>query len=192
MNYPLGTVAVAALGWCQILISPGQGLAQTGMAAPAVAQLGQASRLWQTHAIPTSPVRPASATNQVIGLPKTRDYEPIQELRDIYFDFREAAIRPSEVRVLNANAAWLRAHPHYLLLIEGHCDNRGATSRKNEFNVDLGERRAEAAMNHLITQGVHPGRITILSYGEERPQCAEESERCWSQNRRSRFLVKPQ
>jgi peptidoglycan-associated lipoprotein len=112
-------------------------------------------------------------------------------LRDIYFDFGSAVIGPGDVKILDANAAWLRANPGHLVLIEGHCDNRGATSRKNEFNMDLGERRAQAAMNHLIAQGVHPSRITILSYGEERPQCTEESERCWSQNRRSRFLVKP-
>jgi len=120
-----------------------------------------------------------------------RDYEPIQELRDIYFDFGAAVIRPDDVKTLTANAAWLRDHPSLLVLIEGHCDKRGATTTKNEFNMDLGERRAEAAMKHLIAHGVHPSRITILSYGEERPQCSEESEWCWSQNRRSRFLVKP-
>ena len=139
--------------------------------------------------------RPAQAqaltADQPIGLPRVSDYEPTPELRDIHFDFDSAAIRPGDVKILDANAAWLRAHPQLLVLIEGHCDNRGATSRKNDFNVDLGERRAQAAMNHLIAQGVQASRITILSYGEERPQCTEESERCWSQNRRSRFLVKP-
>jgi outer membrane protein OmpA-like peptidoglycan-associated protein len=125
------------------------------------------------------------------SLPRVSDYQPIPELRDIYFDFGTAAIRPGDVKILGANAAWLRAHPQLLVLIEGHSDNRGATSRKNEFNIDLGEQRAQAAMSHLVAQGVQPSRITILSYGEERPQCAEESKRCWSQNRRSRFLVKP-
>ena len=120
-----------------------------------------------------------------------RDYEPIPELRDIYFDSGKDTIRPGDEKVLAANAAWLRAHPGHFLLIEGHSDSRGATDGKNESNMDLGERRAQAAMNHLVALGVHPGRITILSYGEERPQCTEESERCWSRNRRSRFLVKP-
>jgi peptidoglycan-associated lipoprotein len=120
-----------------------------------------------------------------------RDYERIPELRDIYFDFGSAAIRAGDKKILEANAAWLHAHPGHLVLIEGHCDNRGATSRRTEFNMDLGERRAQAAMDYLIGEGVHPSRITILSYGEERPLCTEDSERCWSQNRRSRFLVKP-
>jgi peptidoglycan-associated lipoprotein len=139
---------------------------------------------------PTS-VAPAPAPGQPIGLPRVQDYQPVQQLRDVYFDFGKATIRPDDVKVLDANAAWLRANPGYILLIEGHCDSRGAAAAKNEFNLDLGERRAQAAMTHLIAQGVHPSRITILSYGEERPLCTEQSERCWRQNRRSRFLVKP-
>ena len=113
------------------------------------------------------------------------------QLRDIYFDVGTAEIRPGDTKILDANAAWLRANPTYLVLIEGHADSRGATNRKNELNMDLAERRAQAAMKYLVAHGVDPSRITILSYGEERPQCAEASERCWRLNRRSRFLVKP-
>ena len=132
----------------------------------------------------------APPSDQPIGLPRVSDYQPNPALRDIYFKFGTAAIRPGDLKILDTNAAWLRAHPQLLVLIEGHCDNRGTMSRKNEFNIDLGEQRAQAAMNHLVARGVQPSRITILSYGEEWPQCTEESERCWSQNRRSRFLVK--
>jgi peptidoglycan-associated lipoprotein len=139
---------------------------------------------------PPAPAARALAPEPPVGLPHVRDYEAIPELRDIYFDSGMAVIRPSDAKILNANAAWLRANPDRLVLIEGHCDNRGLTSRKNEFNMALGERRAQAAMNHLIAQGVQPSRITILSYGEERPVCTEQSERCWSKNRHSRFLVK--
>jgi peptidoglycan-associated lipoprotein len=133
----------------------------------------------------------ASAPPATIGLPRLRDYEAIPELRDIYFDFGEAAIRPGDARILDANAAWLRANPDQVVLIEGHCDNRGVTGSKHEFNLALGERRAVAAMNYLVAQGVARSRIKVLSYGEERPLCAEDNERCWTQNRRSRFLVKP-
>jgi len=164
-------IAIAALISCSILTAGRPALAQASASAP-----------------PASEAPPA---DQPLGLPRVSDYQPIPELRDIYFDFGTAVIRPGDVKILDANAAWLRAHPQLLVLIEGHSDNRGATSRKNEFNIDLGEQRAQAAMSHLVAQGVQPSRITILSYGEERPQCAEESERCWSQNRRSHFLVKP-
>jgi peptidoglycan-associated lipoprotein len=140
---------------------------------------------------PAAPAAPAPAPEAPRGLPRVRDYRAIPELRDIYFDFGKAVIRPGDARILDANAAWLRANPDQLLLIEGHCDDRGVTNRKNELNMSLGERRAQAAMNHLVAQGVQPSRIIVLSYGEERPVCTEQSERCWSQNRRSRFLVKP-
>ena len=72
------------------------------------------------------------------------------------------------------------------MLIEGHCDERGT----NEYNLALGERRAKAAMNYLVSQGVQANRITIISYGKERPVCNEQNESCWSKNRRAHFLVK--
>jgi peptidoglycan-associated lipoprotein len=191
-SYALLVIAIAALASGPILAGCRPALAQARASTPAGAALPRPPFvLAQAPPAPAVPVAPAPAPEQPIGLPRVRDYEPIPELRDIYFDFGKAVIRPDDVKILDANAAWLRVNPGHLVLIEGHCDNRGATNRKNEFNMDLGERRAQAAMNHLIAQGVHPSRITILSYGEERPQCTEGSERCWSQNRRSRFLVKP-
>jgi peptidoglycan-associated lipoprotein len=183
-------VAVAVLGWWPILVGYHLALAQVGPSASARMVL-PSELLVLAQADPARPGVATPAPRQPIGLPRVRDYEPIPQLRDIYFDFGAAVIRPDDVTTLNANAAWLRAHPSHLVLVEGHCDSQGATSTKSELNMDLGERRAEAAMKYLIAQGVHPSRITVLSYGEERPQCTEASERCWSQNRRSRFLVKP-
>jgi peptidoglycan-associated lipoprotein len=191
-RHALRVIALAVLALGVILGGDGQALVRApNSAAAAAALLRPMLVLAQAHPVPAVPVGPVPASEQRIGLPRVRDYEPIQELRDIYFDFGKAVIRPGAVKILDANAAWLRDHPGYLVLIEGHCDNRGTTKNKNEFNMDLGERRAQAAMNHLIAQGVDPSRITILSYGEERPRCAEDSEQCWRQNRRSRFLVKP-
>ena len=189
-RYALRFFAITAVGCCVIVSGRRAAVAQARMSAGASAAL-MTEPLVLTQAQPTGPIDPASAPGQPIRLPRVKDYEPIPALRDIYFDFGMATIRSEDVKTLNANAAWLRDHPSYLVLIEGHCDNRGAAKNKNEFNMDLGERRAEAAKDHLIAQGVHPSRITSLSYGEERPRCTEESERCWSQNRRSRFLVKP-
>ena len=191
-SYAFGVIAIAALASGPILTGCPPALAQARASAAAGAAFpGSPLVLAQAHPAPAAPVAPAPAPERPIGLPRVRDYEPIPGLRDIHFDFGKAVIRPGDVEILDANAAWLRANPGHLVLIEGHCDSRGTTNRKNELNMDLGERRAQAAMNHLIAQGVHPSRITILSYGEERPRCAEQSERCWSQNRRSRFLVKP-
>ena len=90
--------------------------------------------------------------------------------------------------IVNRPAQWLRDHADQLVLIEGHCDERGT----NEYNQALGERRAQATMSFLVSQGVKADRITLLSYGEERPLCTDHKESCWSQNRRGHLLVKPQ
>lgn len=132
--------------------------------------------------------RPGSTPRAAATRPAPRDFEAVADLRDIHFDFDKYAIRPGDAAILDANAAWLKAHADQALLIEGHCDERGT----NEYNLALGERRAKATMNHLVSQGVAASRITILSYGEERPVCTDHDEACWAKNRRAHFLVKPQ
>jgi peptidoglycan-associated lipoprotein len=107
-------------------------------------------------------------------------------LKTIYFDFDKYDIRPGDAKTLDGDAAWLKSNADNLVLIEGHCDERGT----NEYNLALGERRAKATMNYLVAQGVQASRITIISYGKERPTCTEHSEACWAQNRRAHFLVK--
>src|SRR5216110_169646 len=132
---------------------------------------------------PTTTAAPSGSARPVPG-----EFAAIAELRDINFDFDKYDIRPGDARTLDANAAWLKANANHLVLIEGHCDERGT----NEYNMALGERRAKAAMNYLVAQGVRANRVTIVSYGEERPLCREHDEACWSQNRRAEFRVKPQ
>jgi peptidoglycan-associated lipoprotein len=119
-------------------------------------------------------------------LPSPKDYAEAGALRDIHFDFDRAVLRAEDLRVLDANARWLVAHPSTLVLIEGHADERGT----NEYNLALGENRARATRDGLIARGVAASRITLVSYGEERPTCRETSEGCWAKNRRAHFLVK--
>ena len=109
-------------------------------------------------------------------------------LKEIYFDFDKYNIRPDDAKILDANAAWLKSNPNNLVLIEGHCDERGTA----EYNLALGERRAKSAMNYLVAQGVQASRITIISYGKERPVCTEHTEACWAKNRYDGFLTKAQ
>ncbi|OGL11628.1 MAG: peptidoglycan-associated lipoprotein [Candidatus Rokubacteria bacterium RIFCSPLOWO2_02_FULL_72_37] len=132
---------------------------------------------------PAAPKAPAGAAMR----PSPKEFTAIADLKDIHFDFDKYDIRPSDAKVLDANAIWLKSHGDYLILIEGHCDERGT----NEYNLALGERRAKSTMNYLVSQGVQASRITIISYGEERPTCTEKNEGCWSNNRRAHFLVKP-
>ncbi|HEU5197351.1 MAG TPA: peptidoglycan-associated lipoprotein Pal [Methylomirabilota bacterium] len=116
-----------------------------------------------------------------------KEFAAIADLKDIHFDFDKYDIRPGDAKTLDSNAGWLKSNPNHLVLIEGHCDERGT----NEYNLALGERRAKSTMNYLVSQGVQASRITIISYGEERPVCAQKTEECWAQNRRAHFLVKP-
>jgi peptidoglycan-associated lipoprotein len=113
---------------------------------------------------------------------------PHDALKPIHFDFDKSTIRPGDAKVLDASADWLREHPGYILLIEGHCDERGT----NEYNLALGERRAKAAMSYLASRGVRAERVSTISYGEERPACTDANESCWTRNRRAQFLVKEQ
>ena len=98
-----------------------------------------------------------------------------------------AAPDQRDERILDANTQWLKAHADVLVLIEGHCDARGTV----EYNLALGERRAGAARDYLVAHGVEAGRITITTYGALRPLCTQQTEACWSRNRRAEFLVKP-
>jgi len=131
---------------------------------------------------PPQPVAPAPAP----GPAPAREYTANAALADVHFDFDKAVIRSGDAKILDASAGWLKANREQLLLIEGHCDERGT----NEYNLALGERRAKAAMSYLVSRGVQASRITLISYGKERPLCTEKAERCWAQNRRDHFLVK--
>ena len=148
----------------------------TGPSAPAPSALSPGA------GTSTAPPSTASAATP----PKPSEFSESSALRDIFFEFDKYDIRPDDAKTLDANAGWLKSNAGTLVLIEGHCDERGT----NEYNLALGERRAKATMNYLVSQGIQANRITIISYGEERPQCTEKTEACWAKNRRSHFLVK--
>jgi len=115
-----------------------------------------------------------------------KEYMANDALKPIHFAFDKADIRPADAKILDASAKWLASNTNQIMLIEGHCDERGTDA----YNLALGDRRAKAAMNYLVAQGVASDRITIVSFGEERPLCKDKNEACWSQNRRGMFLVK--
>jgi len=158
-------------------------------AAPAATPAPAPSTPAPAAPVPSTPSTPAPAPAPAAttARPAPAEFASIPELKDIHFDFDKYDVRPDAARTLDANAAWLKSNGNQLLLIEGHCDERGT----NEYNLALGERRAKSAMNYLVSQGVQASRITIISYGEERPLCTEHTETCWAQNRRDHFLVKP-
>ena len=141
----------------------------------------------ESPAAAPAPPAPAPPTVEAARPPAPpKDFADTANLQDIHFDFDKAAIRPDAARLLDANAAWLRSNGNMLVLVEGHCDERGT----NEYNLVLGERRARATINYLIGQGIAQDRLTLVSYGEERPLCTEHNEACWAKNRRAHFRVK--
>lgn len=141
----------------------------------------------QTAIVAAAPMPEPSAPEPAPERPAPQEFTAVAEVRPVYFDFDRADIRPSDVPTLEANAQWLRENAPTRVLIEGHADERGT----NAYNLALGERRARAAMNYLVARGVAAARLTILSYGEERPVCTAHEEACWARNRRAHFLVRP-
>jgi peptidoglycan-associated lipoprotein len=162
--------------------------ATTSMSAPAPmrASTGSAPALQRAAAQSTTPSASAGRTSGGSARPVLSEYTAIAELTDVHFDFDKYEILPGDAKILDADAAWLVTHADQLVLIEGHCDERGTV----EYNLALGERRARATENYLVSRGVRPSRITVISYGKERPACTAHDEACWAQNRRAHFLAK--
>jgi peptidoglycan-associated lipoprotein len=128
----------------------------------------------------------AATGTTIPSLPSPKEFVESAALRDIFFDFDKYDVRPADKGTLDENAKWLKSNQSALLLIEGHTDERGT----NEYNLALGERRAKATRDYLVSLGIDGGRITVISYGEERPNCTDKTEACWAKNRRAHFLVK--
>jgi peptidoglycan-associated lipoprotein len=108
-----------------------------------------------------------------------------QNVRDALFDLDKSDLRPDARTALTKDAEFLRSYPQVRISIEGHCDERGST----EYNLGLGQRRAEAAKNFLISLGISADRMETTSWGKERPFCTEHDETCWQQNRRAHFVL---
>jgi peptidoglycan-associated lipoprotein len=104
---------------------------------------------------------------------------------DIYFEFDKSSLTPAAQDNLLRKAEWLRNNPNATATIEGHCDDRGT----NEYNLALGDRRAESAKAFLVDLGIEVSRLTTISYGEERPVCTEQTDECWAKNRRDHFVA---
>jgi peptidoglycan-associated lipoprotein len=106
-------------------------------------------------------------------------------LKDINFAFDKADLSETARALLKANADWLKSNPSARVQIEGHCDERGTA----DYNMALGAKRAQAAMDYLATLGIAANRLSTVSYGEEIPLCKEHTEDCWAKNRRARFVT---
>jgi len=105
--------------------------------------------------------------------------------KDVLFDFDKYDVKETYQPALKSIASWMTKNAGARLSVEGHCDERGT----NEYNLALGDRRAKAVRDALVALGVPSSKIDVISYGEEKPVCKEQTEECWAKNRRAHFVV---
>ena len=148
----------------------------TGLAACAHKQEAGNTATPPVHTATVTP--PARVTSAI--LPGSAQDFRVNVGDTVHFALNQYNIEDSDKAVLGRQAAWLARYPAVRVTVEGHCDERGT----REYNLALGARRANAAKEYLVSQGVSTGRLETVSYGKERPICTESSEACWAQNRR--------
>jgi peptidoglycan-associated lipoprotein len=133
-----------------------------------------------TVRVPVAPSVPAE-THADMG----SDADFKAHVRDAFFDYDSYELRPDAQAATVTAASYLVSHPDIRVVIGGYCDSRGSA----EYNLALGENRANSAKHALVNAGVAPARIRVISYGKEKQFCSEENESCWQQNRRAQFSL---
>jgi peptidoglycan-associated lipoprotein len=150
--------------------------------APAPAPVARAVVTQRPAVAPVAQAYPSAAT-------RARIDELLARIEDAYFDYNQATLRPDAVKALQADSTELRDilkdFPNYKLTVEGHCDERGSA----EYNIALGDKRAEVAKDYLVQVGIPSVQLNVISYGKERPVCEDHDEACWQRNRRIHIVA---
>jgi peptidoglycan-associated lipoprotein len=170
-----GMLLIASCAKKTVMSEPGMSQADKDEAARRAAEAEEARR----RALQEEQLREDSAKLKGDAVQN----ETISE--DIYFEYDRYDLTPEAQAVLKKKGTWLRANPGVAVYIEGHCDERGT----NEYNLALGDRRAEGAKTFLVDLGVAASRLTTISYGEERPKDTGNDEAAWAKNRRAHFVI---
>ncbi len=134
---------------------------------------------------PAAPASPEPAPAAPVATPP-KEFKAHEGLKDVLFAPGKSEVLKADAALLDSTAAWLTQNPNWLVLIEGHTDDLGTKDQ----NLAVSGRRARSVMRYLVTKGVEPDRISIASYGADRPICTEKTEGCRAKNRRVHFLVK--
>ncbi|NYT42635.1 peptidoglycan-associated lipoprotein Pal [Sphingomonas sp. R-74633] len=133
----------------------------------------------------TGPATSGEGDSDTVAAPLNEQFRREVASDTIHFSFDQYDIDPEARAILDSQAQWLSSHPNTRVTIEGHCDERGT----REYNLALGDRRANATKNYLASRGISPARITTISYGKERPIALGSDDASWSQNRRAVTIV---
>ena len=131
---------------------------------------------------PPAPVAPPPPAP--VAPPPPAPVAAVPALQMVNFDFDKYNIRPGDAEILKKNVDWFKANPGTKVRVEGNCDERGTV----EYNLALGQKRADAAKNYLVGLGVDANALQTISYGKERPLCTEKNENCWAKNRNAQFV----
>jgi peptidoglycan-associated lipoprotein len=127
------------------------------------------------------------SSGSAVSAPSAGSAEEFITIGDrVYFDFNKAEVRTSDAATLNEQAVWLKKYPSITIVVEGHCDERGT----REYNLALGERRANAVKEYLMSRGISANRVQTISYGKERPAVLGSNDSAWQQNRRGVSIAK--
>ncbi len=146
----------------------------------------------EAPAAPEKAAPPAREQAKVEAPPGPKEQpQPVEQgvaekaLKDVFFDFDSYAVKPEYASVLQKDGAWMKAHPGRVVTIEGNCDERGTV----EYNLALGQRRADAAKKYLLSLGIPADRLKTISYGKSKPFDPGHNEAAWAKNRRDHFVV---
>jgi len=131
------------------------------------------------------PAVPALTEAEIFARKSVDQLNAEKPLDDVFFDLDKSSMRDDAKPALQKDADWLKKWPSVVVMLEGHCDSRGSS----EYNLGLGNRRANAVRDYLTSLGVPASRVTIVSKGKEQPFCNEQNEGCWQQNRRGHFVI---
>ncbi len=189
-------VAVIALATLTMVVA---GCAKKKVAAATPAPPQPAPAVQST---PASQPRATASTSAPAAETRKPDYpdaatraridQLLARIEDAYFDYDKHTLRPDAVKTLAADSKELRDilkdYPNYKLTVEGHCDERGSA----EYNMALGQARAESAKNYLVQVGIPSDQLGVVSYGKEKPACSEHDEACWQKNRRIHIVAMAQ
>ncbi len=179
-----GIVAAAGCSQKKVAYSPEQTPARTQP------EIKSEEKKTTIDTVTTKELPKESITERQITKAQTADAQAsVKELQtriqDIHFDFDKYDVRDEAKPIIKEVASILSKNKEIKVIIEGHCDDRGT----NEYNLGLGDRRANATKEYLLSLGIPSAKIDTISYGEEKPVCAEQTEKCWAKNRRAHFVL---
>jgi peptidoglycan-associated lipoprotein len=174
---------VSIVGLGQVASSGTQTVSPTQTTSYHLVAQGDGGTADATATVSVAGAAPAPPSNINEGNIDENAFE--QSVKPVFFDYDSYDVRPDAQTTIQADANFLNQHPNLKVVIGGYCDNRGST----EYNLALGENRANAAKQALTSAGVSPDRLRTVSYGKEKQFCSDNNEQCWQQNRRAQFTL---